>query len=96
MKTVLVDWNLIPYSEAWQRQTEWFDAVVRAKAQGETYENRIIMCEHPHVYTLGRSGKENNMLLNDEQLKAIQAILYHIDRGGDITCLLYTSPSPRD
>ena len=85
MKTVLVDWNLIPYSEAWQRQTEWFDAVVRAKAQGETYENRIIMCEHPHVYTLGRSGKENNMLLNDEQLKAIQATLYHIDRGGDIT-----------
>lgn len=82
MKTVLVDWNLIPYSEAWQRQTEWFDAVVRAKAQGETYENRIIMCEHPHVYTLGRSGKENNMLLNDEQLKAIQATLYHIDRGG--------------
>ena len=65
MKTVLVDWNLIPYSEAWQRQTDWFDAVVRAKAQGETYENRIIMCEHPHVYTLGRSGKENNMLLNN-------------------------------
>lgn len=75
MKTVLVDWNLIPYAEAWQRQTEWFDTLVRAKAQGEAYENRIIMCEHPHVYTLGRSGKENNMLLNDDQLKAIQATL---------------------
>lgn len=85
MKTVLVDWNLIPYAEAWQRQTEWFDTLVRAKAQGEPYENRIIMCEHPHVYTLGRSGKENNMLLNDDQLKAIQATLFHIDRGGDIT-----------
>ena len=85
MKTVLVDWNLIPYAEAWQRQTEWFDTLVRAKAQGEAYENRIIMCEHPHVYTLGRSGKENNMLLNDDQLKAIQATLFHIDRGGDIT-----------
>ena len=84
MKTVLVDWNLIPYAEAWQRQTEWFDTLVRAKAQGEPYENRIIMCEHPHVYTLGRSGKENNMLLNDDQLKAIQATLFHIDRGGDI------------
>ena len=45
------------------------DTLVRAKAQGEAYENRIIMCEHPHVYTLGRSGKENNMLLNDDQLK---------------------------
>lgn len=85
MKTVLVDWNLIPYAEAWQRQTEWFDTLVCAKAQGEPYENRIIMCEHPHVYTLGRSGKENNMLLNDDQLKAIQATLFHIDRGGDIT-----------
>ena len=85
MKTVLVDWNLIPYAEAWQRQTEWFDTLVRAKAQGEPYENRIIMCEHPHVYTLGRSGKEKNMLLNDDQLKAIQATLFHIDRGGDIT-----------
>ena len=85
MKTVLVDWNLIPYAEAWQRQTEWFDTLVRAKGQGEAYENRIIMCEHPHVYTLGRSGKENNMLLNDDQLKAIQATLFHIDRGGDIT-----------
>ena len=81
MKTVLVDWNLIPYAEAWQRQTEWFDTLVRAKAQGEAYENRIIMCEHPHVYTLGRSGKENNMLLNDDQLKAIQATLFQIDRG---------------
>lgn len=85
MKTVFIDWNLIPYAEAWQRQTEWFDNIVRAKVQGESYENRIVMCEHPHVYTLGRSGKENNMLLSDEQLKAIDATLYHIDRGGDIT-----------
>ena len=85
MKTVFIDWNLIPYAEAWQRQTEWFDGIVRAKAEGEPYENHIIMCEHPHVYTLGRSGKENNMLLSEEQLKAIDATLYHIDRGGDIT-----------
>lgn len=44
----------------------------------------IVFCEHPHVYTLGRSGKEKNMLLSDEQLKAIDNV-YHIDRGGDIT-----------
>lgn len=85
MKTIVTDWNLIPYSEAWQRQTEWFDALVSAKQSGEDYENRIILCEHPHVYTLGRSGKENNMLLGEEQLKAIGATLHHIDRGGDIT-----------
>ena len=85
MKTITTDWELIPYSEAWSRQTEWFDALVHAKQNGESYENRIIFCEHPHVYTLGRSGKENNMLLGEEQLKAIGATLYHIDRGGDIT-----------
>ena len=80
MKTVFIDWNLIPYAEAWQRQTEWFDGIVRAKAEGEPYENHIIMCEHPHVYTLGRSGKENNMLLSEEQLKAIDAS-YGIEAG---------------
>lgn len=85
MKTIVIDWKLIPYSEAWQQQTEWFDALVAAKQNGTEYENRIILCEHPHVYTLGRSGKENNMLLGEEQLKAIGATLYHIDRGGDIT-----------
>ena len=85
MKTTVIDWNLIPYSEAWQRQTEWCGALISAKQNGEPYENRIILCEHPHVYTLGRSGKNQHMLLNDEQLKAIGATLYHIDRGGDIT-----------
>lgn len=85
MKTSIVDWGLVSYSEAWKRQTEWFDGVVYAKAHGDMYENKIIFCEHPHVYTLGRSGKENNMLLGDEQLKAIGATLHHIDRGGDIT-----------
>ena len=85
MKTTLVDWNQISYDEAWQRQTEWFDALISAKNNREAYENRIIMCEHPHVYTLGRSGKENNMLLGDRQLEEIHATLYHIDRGGDIT-----------
>ena len=51
-KTVFIDWNLIPYAEAWQQQTEWFDGIVRAKAEGEPYENHIIMCEHPHALPL--------------------------------------------
>lgn len=85
MKTSVVDWGLIPYSDSWTRQTEWFDALVHAKLNGKSYENRIVLCQHPHVYTLGRSGKENNMLLGEEQLTAIGATLYHIDRGGDIT-----------
>ncbi len=85
METITIDWGLIPYSEAWQQQTSWFDSLIEAKQDGQPYVNRIIMCEHPHVYTLGRSGKDMNMLLGEEQLKAIQATLYHIDRGGDIT-----------
>lgn len=85
MKLNVTDWNIIPYADAWTRQTEWFDALIRAKQAGEEYENHIILCEHPHVYTLGRSGKEGNMLLSGEQLQKIGATLYHIDRGGDIT-----------
>ncbi len=85
MKTIIIDWNLVPYDQAWRDQTEYFDALVQAKARGEEYVNRIILCEHPHVYTLGRSGKENNILIGEEQLKKIGATYYHIDRGGDIT-----------
>lgn len=85
MKTEISDWKVIPYAEAWKRQTEWFDALVRAKQEESEYTNHIILCEHPHVYTLGRSGKEGNMLLSEEQLQKIGATLYHIDRGGDIT-----------
>lgn len=80
-----VDWNLIPYHEAWDRQEKWFNEVVDAKQNETPYINRVIFCQHPHVYTLGRSGKEQNMLLSESQLKAIDATLYHIDRGGDIT-----------
>ena len=85
MKLEISDWKTVPYAEAWDRQTACFDALVHAKQAGEEYVNRIVLCEHPHVYTLGRSGKETNMLLGEEQLRAIGASLYHIDRGGDIT-----------
>ena len=85
MKLETVDWKVIPYAKAWDRQTEWVDALVHAEQAGEEYVNHIILCEHPHVYTLGRSGKETNMLLSEQQLQKIGATLYHIDRGGDIT-----------
>ena len=85
MRLEISDWRNVPYAEAWDRQTACFDALVHAKQVGEEYVNHIILCEHPHVYTLGRSGKEGNMLLSEEQLSAVGASLYHIDRGGDIT-----------
>ncbi|MEO8087429.1 MAG: lipoyl(octanoyl) transferase LipB, partial [Bacteroidota bacterium] len=47
--------------------------------------NYLLFCEHPHVYTLGKSGKENHLLINDEQLKNNDAEYFRINRGGDIT-----------
>ena len=80
------DWGLIDYAEAWQRQESLFSQRLAQKVAGEAGAiDRIVLCEHPHVYTLGRSGKAANMLLSDEQLKRIGATYYHIDRGGDIT-----------
>lgn len=82
---VKVNWGMIPYAEAWDEQERWFDELVEAKMEGKPYVNRIVFCQHPPVYTLGKCGKEKNMLLSDSQLKALGATLYHIDRGGDIT-----------
>lgn len=78
-------WGVVPYAEAWERQTGLFDSLVKAKLGGKPYVNRIVFVEHPHVYTLGRSGKAANMLLDEARLAAIGATLYRIDRGGDIT-----------
>ncbi len=80
-----VNWYLIDYAEAWKRQTEHFESIIQAKKDGMPYTNEIFFCEHPHVYTIGRNGKDMNMHLSEEQLKAINAAYYHIDRGGDIT-----------
>ena len=85
MKIRTVEWGVISYEEAWKQQTRMFDTLISAKEKQEPYDNCIILCEHPHVYTLGRSGKAGNMLLTDDELKKIGASLFHIDRGGDIT-----------
>ena len=63
------NWGLISYSEAWERQTALFDELIDAKLNGKPYTNRIIFCQHPHVYTLGKHGKAANMLLNPIQLQ---------------------------
>lgn len=80
------DWGLIDYAQAWQRQEALFNLRLQQKASGEAEAiDRIILCEHFHVYTLGRSGKAANMLISEEQLRRIGASFFHIDRGGDIT-----------
>ena len=85
MELEVLDWGVVPYDWAWKEQTRLFDELVAAKMQGRTYVNHLILCEHLPVYTLGRSGKATNMLLNDEQLKQVGATVFYIDRGGDIT-----------
>ncbi|MGB0914515.1 MAG: lipoyl(octanoyl) transferase LipB [Crocinitomicaceae bacterium] len=83
--------GLIDYKEAWDYQEKLFRATVDRKIQlrnGETTEqteNHILFCEHPHVYTLGKSGDKDHLLLNDESLKQNNATYYEINRGGDIT-----------
>lgn len=83
--------GLIDYKEAWDYQEKLFRATVDKKISirngesDETTENHILFCEHPHVYTLGKSGDKNHLLLNDASLKENEATYYEINRGGDIT-----------
>ncbi|MGL4852867.1 MAG: lipoyl(octanoyl) transferase LipB [Phocaeicola sp.] len=79
------NWGVKPYSEAWELQTSKFQNLIASKQEGSFIENSIVFVEHPHVYTLGKSGKASHLLLSEEQLKAIDATYYSIDRGGDIT-----------
>jgi lipoyl(octanoyl) transferase len=79
------DWGLVEYNEAWAKQDKLFSATIDTKMQGQSTTNYLVFCEHPHVYTLGKSGDEQNMLLNLIQLQAKNAVFVHSNRGGDIT-----------
>ncbi|MDP4240360.1 MAG: lipoyl(octanoyl) transferase LipB [Bacteroidota bacterium] len=79
------DWGLVEYHEAWAKQESLFSATIEKKMQGLPTDNYLVFCEHPHVYTLGKSGDEQNMLLNLIQLQAKNATFVHTNRGGDIT-----------
>lgn len=87
------DLGLIDYKDAWDFQEKLFARIVEKKIanrdlpseQQTTPENFLLFCAHPHVYTLGKSGHEENLLVNNEQLHDINATFYKINRGGDIT-----------
>jgi lipoyl(octanoyl) transferase len=87
------DFGLKDYKETWDYQVDIFTELVVSKkngTDGEDWDNKtlpgtLIFVEHPHVYTLGKSGVENNLFLNYDQLQAKGASFYRIDRGGDIT-----------
>lgn len=84
-KINVVDWGLIEYNEAWKAQEKLFSTTLEYKIKGEETENHLIFCEHPHVYTLGKSGDEHNLLINYIQLQAANAQFVQTNRGGDIT-----------
>lgn len=89
----VTDLGTIDFKKAWDYQTALFEKVLavkienrsRGEAEQQITENFLLFCEHPHVYTLGKSGKENNLLIDQEKLSAVNANYYHINRGGDIT-----------
>ncbi|MEJ6492907.1 MAG: lipoyl(octanoyl) transferase LipB [Flavobacteriales bacterium] len=93
MKTTVQfqDLGSIDYQKAWDYQEELFAKTIAQKIENRKNENQVptenilLLCEHPHVFTLGKSGKEEHLLLNEAELKERQATYYKINRGGDIT-----------
>jgi lipoyl(octanoyl) transferase len=79
----------IDFKASWDYQIQLFDESVNLKRDvlqaPKKPDNYLLLCEHPHVYTLGKSGNRSNLLIDDVRLKKINATYYNIDRGGDIT-----------
>ena len=79
------------YLETWDYQEKLFQEIIDVKVQNRRNDtqdvtpNYLLFVEHPHVYTLGKRGKQQHLLIDEEELKAIGATFYAINRGGDIT-----------
>lgn len=90
-KIQLQDLGSKDYKSTWEYQEEIFKDIVDLKIKNRREEldlptpNYLLFVEHPHVYTLGKSGDLENLLLNEKQLEAKGATFYKINRGGDIT-----------
>lgn len=92
-KVIFQDLGRIDYQEAWDYQTKIFQQIVDQKRENRQLEadqqlatqSYLLFCEHPHVYTLGKSGDIENLLLDEKGLEEKKATFYKINRGGDIT-----------
>jgi lipoyl(octanoyl) transferase len=87
MNILFEDLGIIEYDKAWEYQKSCHQSIVQAAVRNDNSHAlyRLLFCEHPHVYTLGKNGQETNLLVNPEYLKSIGATFYKTDRGGDIT-----------
>ena len=91
--TTLIDLGTIDYKEAWDYQANLFDQIVQLKLQNRNLSedqqiptpNYLITCQHPPVFTLGKSGSRENLLVSDEELQHNNIQFYENNRGGDIT-----------
>ncbi len=90
-QVVFRDLGLVDYKKAWDYQEEVFQGIISVKSRNRkegtniATQSHLLFCEHPHVYTLGKSGDEKNLLVSDAHLKSRGAAFYKINRGGDIT-----------
>ena len=81
----LHDLGLMDYEAVWQLQKDIFNQSIEEKIQGKIPQQHLLVCEHPHVYTLGKSANQENLLLSEAELKNKEISVYDIERGGDIT-----------
>lgn len=85
------DLGLIDYKKSWDYQENLFQEIIHIKSTNkkdnlkQQTPNYLLFVEHPHVYTLGKSGHIENLLISEEQLAVVNAKFYKINRGGDIT-----------
>jgi lipoyl(octanoyl) transferase len=95
-KVAVEDWGVIEYGEAWDRQEamlarqlaikrEWNLSPEDTRTEAPPTQHCFFLCTHPHVYTLGKSGQMENLLVNDQRLKQLGVSFYKTNRGGDIT-----------
>jgi lipoyl(octanoyl) transferase len=89
VEVIYRDLGLIDYKQAWDYQEQIFHKIIENKTgkknDGPEFLGQILFCEHPHVYTIGKSGSDKNLLIDQIQLQAKNASFYRINRGGDIT-----------
>src|ERR1700745_4154035 len=97
MQTILFqDMGRVAYDTAWdyqesllqanlQTKAQWYNTPETSRTANNGKQHHLLFCEHPHVYTLGKSGHMENLLVNDTRLKELDVSFFRTNRGGDIT-----------
>lgn len=82
---IIEDLRVVEYGTAWNYQDTLFAEAISRKEKGLQAENRLLLCEHPHVITIGKHGNLQNLLFQESYLKEKGVSVFQIDRGGDVT-----------